>query len=176
MSIIAKAESYAWYHHNAINQVRKYTGEPYVAHLKEVAGLVWEHFQDEDTIAAAWLHDILEDTPVTRTDLLLSFGTRITAMVEALTDRFDSSYGNRKTRKALYCEQIAQAGAEVHTIKLADLISNTCDIALHDPDFARVYLREKKDLLEVLDKGDKGLYALAQDTWQNAMNTLRSKT
>ena len=55
----------------------------------------------------------------------------------------------------------AEAPAEAQTIKLADLISNSRSIMEHDPAFARTYLEEKRMLLEVMTKGDPGLYAEA---------------
>ena len=54
------------------------------------------------------------------------------------------------------------ASPEGQTIKLADLIDNARDIQVNDPNFAVVYMREKKDLLKVLTKGNKDLYNVAQ--------------
>jgi predicted GTPase len=45
---------------------------------------------------------------------------------------------------------------------LADLIDNSASITKYDPSFAKVYMKEKKELLEVLDKGDKNLYKKAE--------------
>ena len=66
--------------------------------------------------------------------------------------------GNRATRKRLSCEGLAAASGEVQTIKLADLISNTASIVEHDPDFARVYLKEKAALLRAMAKGNAALW------------------
>jgi hypothetical protein len=65
-------------------------------------------------------------------------------------------------RKARDCAHSAQAPAEAQTIKLADLISNSRSIMEHDPEFARVYLEEKRLLLEVMTKGDATLMAEAK--------------
>ena len=46
---------------------------------------------------------------------------------------------------------------------MADMISNTQDIKTYDPKFAEVYIPEMKELLKVLDKGDKTLYAKAKE-------------
>ena len=54
-------------------------------------------------------------------------------------------------------QRLADSSREVQTIKVADLIDNTPSIVEHDPDFARVYLREKRDLLNVLTLADQGL-------------------
>jgi hypothetical protein len=50
----------------------------------------------------------------------------------------------------------------VQTIKCADIISNTSSIVMHDPAFARVYLEEKRLLLERLTEADPRLLALAR--------------
>lgn len=54
-------------------------------------------------------------------------------------------------------QRLADSSREVQTIKVADLIDNTPSIVQHDPDFARVYLREKRDLLNVLTLADQDL-------------------
>lgn len=66
--------------------------------------------------------------------------------------------GNRKTRKEIDKNHLAKASELGQTIKLADLISNTSTITKYDPKFAKTYMQEKKELLEVLTKGNKGLY------------------
>jgi hypothetical protein len=58
------------------------------------------------------------------------------------------------------------------TIKLADLISNSKSILEHDKDFARVYIKEKELLLEVLTEGDTTLYAQAKDIVEKAKREL----
>lgn len=70
------------------DQTRKTSGEPYINHLIEVAHLLSEHVDevDEEVLEAAVLHDILEDTPVSRGELLRDFGPRVLAYVDALTD------------------------------------------------------------------------------------------
>jgi hypothetical protein len=57
----------------------------------------------------------------------------------------------------------AAAPAAAQTIKVADLISNTRSIVAHDPGFAKVYLEEKRMLLEVLTKADPTLLNKAKE-------------
>lgn len=142
------------------DQCRKYSGEPYVAHLIEVMMLVREHGGTEAMQVAALLHDVVEDTDTDISVITGLFGKYVAHMVWALTDREE---GNRATRKRLSCERLAAASAEVQTIKLADLISNTRSIVRRDPDFARLYLREKAALLRVLERGDRRLWKMAAD-------------
>lgn len=161
MDIVQKAWVYAMAAHAAVGQNRKYTNEPYIVHPYEVMTIVKSVPHTEDMLAAALLHDVVEDTGCTITDIHLNFGADIAAIVDGLTDVSKPEDGNRAKRKAIDREHTAQAPAEAQTIKLADLISNSKSIMQHDPDFAVTYLAEKKLLLEVLTKGDRGLHAEA---------------
>jgi (p)ppGpp synthase/HD superfamily hydrolase len=114
-------------------------------------------------VAAAWLHDVVEDTGCTFTDIHMAFGIDIATLVGWLTDVSKPEDGNRAHRKAMDRHHTAQAPAEAQTIKLADLISNSRSIMAHDPAFAVTYLAEKRLLLEVLTKGDRGLHARASE-------------
>ena len=162
MDIVRKAQVYAMAAHAAVGQKRKYTGEPYIVHPGEVASIVASvPGSTPDMVAAAWLHDVIEDTGCTFTDVHMAFGIDIATLVGWLTDVSKPTDGNRAKRKAMDREHTAQAPAEAQTIKLADLISNSKSIMAHDPDFAKTYLEEKRMLLEVMTKGDRGLHAEA---------------
>jgi (p)ppGpp synthase/HD superfamily hydrolase len=162
MDIVQKAQVYAIAAHSAVQQKRKYTGEPYFVHPAEVAQIVASvPGSTPDMVAAAWLHDVVEDTGCTFTDIHMAFGIDIAVLVQWLTDVSKPEDGNRATRKAMDREHTAQAPAEAQTIKLADLISNSKSIMAHDPDFAKTYLEEKRLLLAVMTKGDRGLHAEA---------------
>jgi hypothetical protein len=80
-------------------------------------------------------------------------------MVFELTDQ--CTEGNRATRKAAEAARLGSITAEAQTVKLADLISNSASIVQHDRGFARVYLKEKSQILAVMTAGDPGLYARA---------------
>lgn len=156
--------------HNQIEQKRKYTGEPYINHPKAVVEIVRSVEHTEAMVCAAWLHDVVEDTPITLACLerMLSeqctsveFAKEVVALVEMLTDVSKPEYGNRAVRKEIDRQHTAQASPEAKTIKLADLIDNTQSIVEHDPDFAKVYLQEKRMLLKVLTQGDKLLFRRA---------------
>ena len=67
-------------------QKRKYTGEPYVVHCEGVARIVAEYTSDAEVIAAATLHDVLEDTEVTPAEMQNAFGQRVTLLVIEVTD------------------------------------------------------------------------------------------
>lgn len=142
-------------------QVRKYTGNPYVDHLAEVAGIVSavapEEYR-EAMVAVAWLHDCMEDQGVEYEDLSDMFGPDIARGVLMLSDL---ETGNRAARKAASRFRLQVAAGWVQTIKCADLISNTSSIVKHDPKFAVTYLAEKRALLEVMTKADRRLHEIA---------------
>ena len=163
MDIVHKAQVYAMAAHAAVKQVRKYTGEPYIVHPAEVASIVAAvPGSTPDMVAAAWLHDVVEDTGCTFTDIHMSFGIDIATLVGWLTDVSKPEDGNRAVRKAMDREHSAAAPAEAQTIKLADLIANSRSIMAHDPAFAKTYLEEKRLMLEVMTKGDPTLMAEAR--------------
>jgi (p)ppGpp synthase/HD superfamily hydrolase len=141
------------------NQVRKYTGNPYVDHLAEVAGIVATLDAAPEAIAVAWLHDCIEDQGVAERDLIDQFGGLVAYAVSLLSDL---EQGNRAERKAASRARLAAAPGWVQTIKCADLISNTSSIVKHDSQFATVYLAEKRALLDVLTKADPRLLSLAR--------------
>lgn len=159
--LIDRARRFAENAHNAIDHRRKYSGRPYTEHLERVANRVAQVTDDAAAVAAAWLHDIVEDTPTPHAEVERQFGPRVAALVRALTDA-DSSVGNRAARKAVDRARLAVAPAAAQTVKLADLIDNAADIAENDPDFARVFLGEMGALLAVLKDGDPELLAEAR--------------
>lgn len=167
-----RARLFAIAAHSAVGQTRKYTGEPYWVHCEEVADLVRRVSHTEEMLAAAWLHDVLEDTKVTPDTLRAEFGDEVTDLVLWLTDVSGPENGNRATRKALDRQHSAAAPAAAQTIKLSDLCSNTRSIAKHDPDFAVVYLREKDLLLDVLTLGDPVLQINARAMVRNSEQAL----
>jgi len=160
--LISRARKFATSAHQHIQHRRKYTEQPYEVHLKAVARLVAEVTNDARLVAAAWLHDTVEDTLATHTDIEAEFGEEIAILVYQLTDISRPGDGNRATRKAIDREHLARASAGAQTVKLADLIDNTADICRHDEKFGRIFLVEARQLLEVLHKGDARLFARAQ--------------
>jgi (p)ppGpp synthase/HD superfamily hydrolase len=162
MDIIEKARVFATAAHAAAAQLRKYTNEPYIVHPAEVASIVDNvEGATAEMVAAAWLHDVVEDTGVTIETIRAEFGEKVAELVGWLTDVSRPDHGNRAARKAVDRAHTALASAEAQTIKLADLISNCTSIVEHDENFAKTYLEEKRLLLEVLTKGDQALWEKA---------------
>ena len=163
-NLVEHARDFADRAHRAVNQTRKYTGEPYINHPTAVMRLLETHSSEavaDAQRAAALLHDTVEDTEVTIAEIEQHFGAEVAELVGWLTDVSRPDHGNRAARKAVDRAHTAAAPAEAQTIKLCDLISNTRSIVEHDEKFARTYLAEKRLLLEVMTKGDPTLRARA---------------
>lgn len=149
--LISKAANFADNKHRG--QTRKYTGVAYITHCESVARGVRRVGGTPAMIAAAWLHDTIEDTDTTIAELVENFGQEITNLVMQLTDVYTSEnypHMNRAARKEFETERLATISPEAKLIKLADIADNTKDIVEHDPEFAVTYFREKAALLEVL--------------------------
>lgn len=161
ISLEARAKEFATMAHERMHQRRKYTNEPYINHPAAVAEIVRSVPHTPEMLAAAWLHDTVEDCGIDMDEIHRVFGFEVAALVECLTDVSKRSDGNRAARRAIDRAHTAKASPAAKTIKLADLIDNTRNIAVLDPNFAKVYLPEKLLLLEVLKDGDSSLWAQA---------------
>ena len=143
-------------------QKRKYTDEPYINHCFNVFDIVKKlSLCNTDTLIAALLHDTVEDTETNLNDIKEIFGAHVAYLVDGLTDVSRPEDGNRAARKKLDRDHLAGGCSAIHTIKLADLIDNTLTIVEHDPEFAKIYMDEKRELLKVLTRGDSYLYGEA---------------
>lgn len=159
--VVSKAEALARSAHGAIDHLRKYTGEPYAEHLGSVARMVGDANGTEEMVAAAWLHDVLEDTTITREELEKVVGPVVTQYVLELTDVSRPEDGNRAIRKAKDRDHLALASSEAQTIKLADLIDNARSIIEHDQRFAKTFMLEMEGCLGILTRGDPQLHRMA---------------
>lgn len=162
-NLLIEVEIFTKAAHDSINHRRKYTDEPYHVHPERVAKLVSEVTSDQEVIAAAWLHDVLEDVAPTNSQfnaeaIRQQFGKRVLQLVLEVTDVSRLEDGNRAARKAIDRAHLAKASAEGQTIKLADMIDNVIDIGKHDAHFIRVFKAEAKLNLEHLKLGNKKLY------------------
>lgn len=154
-------------------QVRKYTGERYIVHPVRVMEMVHKYNPETEVLAAALLHDVLEDTDVTATQmeaaLLKVMGAdeakRVVQLVVDLTDIFirkDYPRLKRRSRKEKEARRLSGVRPEAQTIKYADIIDNVTDIVKQDSAFAFVFLREAKKMLTVMKDGHPELREKAQ--------------
>ena len=98
-------------------------GMPYVKHPISVAALLDECGYRDEVLAAALLHDVVEDSDTGLDELREKFGEEVAGMVGALTD--DESIEEYRERKAEHRERVAAASAEAQAIYGADKLTNT---------------------------------------------------
>lgn len=148
--------------HASIEQKRKYTGEDYITHPIAVAKIVKGAVPDSEMVAAAYLHDVIEDVyphnPKYSIDYIREiFGNRVALLVMELTNEFTKvkyPFLNRKSRKDRENDRISKISNDAKTIKLADIIHN-CGKEQHGDDgFREVYRKEKLEQLEYLAGGN----------------------
>ncbi len=113
-------------------QLRR-TGEPYVTHPIAVAGITADLGLDEVTIAAALLHDAVEDTGVTTTWLAKEFGAQVAAVVDGVTKLDRLEFDSKEAQQAATIRKMFIAMAQdwrVLLIKLADRLHNMRTISV----------------------------------------------
>jgi (p)ppGpp synthase/HD superfamily hydrolase len=165
INLCLKAISYAARQHDG--QFRKDNETPYIAHPMRVMTILSEVFavRDREILAAAVLHDTIEDTDSDQEEISQEFGHRVAEYVDALSKE---SNLNRKTREARYAKCLERAATAVKLCKLADLYDNLTD---------RHALTDKKVLLTA-DRADHLRERLVQDLpkkWHHIDEILRSK-
>ena len=144
-------------------QLRKYTGDAYIIHPITVAQLVIDNGGDQNMVNAAILHDVLEDTAVTHSQLRAFLHQTLSqadaedtlSLVVALTDVYthqDFPNLNRKARKQLEAQRLGLVSQRAKAIKKLDMVDNTKSIVDNDPKFSKVYLAEKEVLLTFLNQ------------------------
>lgn len=171
-SLEERAKAFATYWHGSIGQVRGHSGLPYILHPAAVSGIVRAVTDDEELLAAAWLHDVVEDTPCTLADIETEFGPVVAELVENLTNVSQKSDGSRAVRIAIDRAHTAKASPRAKTVKLADVIDNIGTIHECPRNFALLYTREKRELLKVLKEGHPVLYRRAEEVLRRAHELL----
>ena len=150
------------------SQLRKYSGERYINHPLRVMETVRQHRDDLPLLAAALLHDVLEDTETTRQEIMSflnsvvdgSQAQKTMQLVEELTDVYEKKHypqWNRKKRKQMETERLAKVSGDAQTVKYADILDDSQDILANDPGFGKRYAWECLGMLSVMKEGDAAL-------------------
>lgn len=148
--MIKKAKEFA----TAAHKGQMYGDKPYTAHLEDVVARLSTITDDQELLAAAWLHDTIEDCGITVDQIANEFSQRVAKLVWALTGT--GPYRALRVNDAI--KKISEtAGAEL--VKSADRLSNvSASIRDQRTDLFEMYKREHEILAPVL--GDN---ALAQE-------------
>jgi guanosine-3',5'-bis(diphosphate) 3'-pyrophosphohydrolase len=129
--LLARAYEFARRAHES--QRKRGDGSPFIGHPVTVAGLLDEADQPEEVVAAALLHDVVENSGVARAEVEERFGAEVARLVTALSE--DPRIRDYEDRKAALCDQVAEAGAPAAAIYGADKLANLRDArAAYDRD------------------------------------------
>jgi guanosine-3',5'-bis(diphosphate) 3'-pyrophosphohydrolase len=146
VSLIRKAWEFCVQHHEG--QMRA-SGEPYIVHPLEVAEVLAEMKLDATAIAAALLHDSVEDTPATNEEIAADFGDQVAHIVEGVTKIDKIQFANRVDRQAENVRKMLLAmvsDVRVVLIKLADRLHNMRTLEHLKPDRQEAIARETQDI------------------------------
>ncbi len=104
------------------HQYRKFPAKvPYLSHIAAVVLILCKSGFDKDVLAAGALHDVLEDTKLSRAEIEQNFGKKVLELVEAVTERKSMPW---KERKEEYLKRLQTASEEAKAISGADLLAN----------------------------------------------------
>ncbi len=179
--ILEKIKAFADEAHG--DQQRKYTPERYIAHPVRVMETCRQYHSTLPMLAAALLHDVLEDTavkPGAIQDFLLTLmspadANKTLKLVTELTDVYTKDAWprlNRRRRKTKEADRLANVSPAAQTIKYADIMDNAYAIAGQDADFAPVYLHEGLQLLTRMQHGNAELRERARKVVDDELKAL----
>lgn len=149
MDLLLAAKQFATLHH-VIRKGQTYGVLPYTHHLQDVEQTLRSFGETRpELLAAAWLHDVVEDTDVKLRDIEENFGEEVARLVGAVTSEAGA---NRKTKNALTYPKIRETGPDAVRLKLADRLSNV----RHGGGSAKMYAKEHAEFRHALrDPNDK---------------------
>jgi (p)ppGpp synthase/HD superfamily hydrolase len=177
MNAIEYAIEFAGKKHSDVNQVRKWSGLPYITHPIAVSNILKAHVEwiSSTELIAAILHDTVEDTNTTFDEIDALFGKEVRDLVWWLTDVAKPEDGNRATRMAINREHIRNAPESAQTIKAADCIHNLQNCVKLSGCFAFKYIPEKRATFEVLTKADPAIMKVFKEVLEQQEFELDAK-
>lgn len=156
---------------------RRPAGEPYMEHLFEVLEILvlGAGVHDEDVLASALLHDVVEDTPCTIEEVGEVFGPRVADLVAWVTKPDPAPGEDPGAVRLQYLRSIRSAPQEVVSLKLADRYSNVQRLGTHPrPEKQRSYYRETCENVLPLAAGVPW-FEEAFRSWRDAYRRLESR-
>ncbi len=166
------------------------SGEPYIQHPLEVACILADMHMDHETLIAAILHDVIEDTPVDRERVSDEFGSEVAAIVDGLSKLTQLEFESHAETQARNFQRMLMAMADdirVILVKLADRLHNMRTLGALRPDKRRRIARETLEIyapiaqrlginqirLELEDLGFATLYPLRYRVIRQEMLRIR---
>jgi GTP diphosphokinase / guanosine-3',5'-bis(diphosphate) 3'-diphosphatase len=149
----------------AHGEQKRASGDPYISHPLEVAAILTDLKLDDATIAAALLHDTIEDTDATRAEIDRLFGPDIGRLVEGLTKLMKLELVSREAKQAENLRKLLLAIAadvRVLLIKLADRLHNMRTLSHRPPEARRRTAEETLDIYAPL-AGRIGMHEMREE-------------
>ncbi|MEQ8496614.1 MAG: bifunctional (p)ppGpp synthetase/guanosine-3',5'-bis(diphosphate) 3'-pyrophosphohydrolase, partial [Gammaproteobacteria bacterium] len=170
-------------------QLRK-SGEPYIQHPLEVAGILAEMHMDHETLVAAMLHDVIEDTPVAKERISDEFGSEVAQIVDGLSKLTQIEFESHAEAQAQNFQKMLMAMADdirVILVKLADRLHNMRTLGALKPEKRRRIARETLEIyapiaqrlgmnairLELEELGFQALYPLRHGVLTRVIQKIR---
>ena len=147
---------------------RRGKGFPYVVHPLEAVAIAATISPDQEILAAAALHDVLEDTCVTAEELEKEFGHRVTQLVMEETDKFFAGISEAQSwteRKKIAIERLKNASRDAKIVAMGDKLSNARAIW-------RDYKEKGDELWKIFHVHDKALHKWHYEGLADALSEL----
>lgn len=169
---------------------KRYTGEPYITHPLAVASILAKMHMDAETIMAALLHDVIEDTSVQKNTLVKKFGQQVADLVDGVSKLTQIEFGTYAEVQAENFRKMILAMAKdirVILVKLADRLHNMHTISVLPPEKIRRISRETLEILapiahrlgmhdmttELEELGFANLYPMRYRTLKNSLRKVQ---
>lgn len=166
IELLQYARQYAIEHH-----VNTYGNKPYSFHLDMVYDLAVKFNLGIEYQIGAYLHDIIEDTPVTKEMLIPIFGEHIATMVFCV-----SGFGeNRKEKQQNIKEKMQDYPSSIN-LKMIDRLANMLNSKLEAPKLYKMYCKEHKDLAPIFSQGNSEIFNAIVNLMSSDLETTNTQT
>ena len=161
-SLLDRAIVFAVEAHSGIE--RRGKGFPYIVHPMEAMAIVATMTDDQEILAAAALHDVVEDTEITLDEIRVQFGDRVARLVDTESDRLSEGL-DWKARKEESLRRLAAASREEKIVAMGDKLSNMRAIA-------RDYTTRGESFWEMFRIKDKTVHGWRYHALADALSSL----
>ncbi|MAS25374.1 MAG: bifunctional GTP diphosphokinase/guanosine-3',5'-bis(diphosphate) 3'-diphosphatase [Oceanospirillaceae bacterium] len=169
-----------FYAEQAHDGQRRRSGEPYIIHPLAVANILADMHLDHQSLMAAMLHDVIEDTGVPKSALAVQFGDVVTELVDGVSKLTNIHFESKEEQQAENFQKMAMAMARdirVILVKLADRLHNLRTLGSLRPDKRRRIARETLDIYAPIANrlGLNSIRVEMEDLCFEAMYPMRSE-
>jgi len=169
---------------------RRRSGEPYVTHPLEVANILAGMHMDHQSLMAAMLHDVIEDTPISKEAMAEQFGDTVTELVDGVSKLTQFEFETQAEKQAENFQKMALAMARdirVILVKLADRLHNMRTLGVMPPEKKRRIAKETLEIyapiaqrlgmnnirLELENRGFSAMYPMRSELLKTALKNAR---